>query len=131
MSLGLKAIQTIRDFDIAGKTVFLRLDLNVPMENGKISDENRITASLPTIQYCIEKGAKIIIASHFGRPKSADDKEYSLEPVGHRLSEILNMEVILIDEPDSDATKALLHTLRKNQILLLENLRFHPGETKN
>ncbi len=131
MSLGLKAIQTIRDFDIAGKTVFLRLDLNVPMENGKISDETRITASLPTIQYCIEKGAKIIIASHFGRPKSADDKEYSLEPVGHRLSEILNAEVILIDEPDSDATKALLHTLRKNQILLLENLRFHPGETKN
>lgn len=131
MSLGLKAIQTIRDFEITGKTVFLRLDLNVPMEDGKISDETRITASLPTIQYCIEKGAKVIMASHFGRPKSADDKEYSLEPVGHRLSELLNMEVILIDEPDSDATKALLHTLKKNQILLLENLRFHPGETKN
>lgn len=131
MANGLKGIKTVRDFELEGKVVFLRLDLNVPMEDGKITDENRITASLPTIKYCMEKGAKIVMASHLGRPKTKDDKEFSLEPVAKRLQEHLNAEVILVEEPDSDAPKALLQSLKKNQLILLENVRFEPGETKD
>lgn len=131
MANGLKGIKTVRDFELEGKVVFLRLDLNVPMENGTITDENRITASLPTIQYCMEKGAKLVMASHLGRPKSKDDKEFSLEPVAKRLQTLLDAEVILLEEPDSDAPKHLLPSLKKNQLILLENVRFEEGETKD
>lgn len=131
MGRGLRGISTIRDFELKDKVVFLRLDLNVPTENGKISDETRILASLPTIRYAIEQGAKLILASHFGRPKSAADKKYSLEIVGMRLAELLDAEVHLMEEVDSDAITNILHTIRKNQIILLENLRFYPGETEN
>ncbi|HWU43192.1 MAG TPA: phosphoglycerate kinase [Bdellovibrio sp.] len=131
MTQGLKGIKTVRDFELENRVVFLRLDLNVPMDNGKITDENRITASLPTIKYCMEKGAKLVLASHLGRPKSKDDKEFSLEPVAKRLQELLNAEVILIEEPDSDAPVHLLPSLKKNQLILLENVRFEEGETKD
>ncbi|MBX3041552.1 MAG: phosphoglycerate kinase [Bdellovibrionaceae bacterium] len=128
---GLKGIRTVRDLNVEGKTVFLRLDLNVPLDNGKITDETRITASLPTIQYLMEKGAKIVMASHLGRPKSADDKQFSLEPVAKSLSEHLKAEVLLFDDAASDGVKGLLIGLKKNQLILLENLRFIPGETKD
>lgn len=131
MASGLKNIKTIRDLDLAGKTLFLRLDLNVPLEDGKITDETRITASLPTIKFALEKGAKIVMASHLGRPKSAADKQFSLEPVAARLSALLGMEVILLEEPTSEAVKPLLVGLKKNQLILLENVRFEPGETEN
>ncbi|MFV3409997.1 phosphoglycerate kinase [Bdellovibrio bacteriovorus] len=131
MANGLKGIKTVRDFELAGKVVFLRLDLNVPMENGKITDENRITASLPTIKYCMEQGAKLVMASHLGRPKTKDDTEFSLEPVAKRLQDLLNAEVILVEEPDSDAPKHLLPSLKPNQLILLENVRFEEGETKD
>jgi phosphoglycerate kinase len=131
MASGLRGIKTIRDLEIAGKVLFLRLDLNVPLENGKITDETRITSSLPTIKYALEKGAKLVLASHLGRPKSAADKQFSLEPVGRRLSELLEMEVLLLDEPTSDSIKPMLVGLKKNQLILLENLRFEAGETKN
>jgi phosphoglycerate kinase len=131
MSAGLKGIKTIRDFEIEGKTVFLRLDLNVPLDGTKISDETRITASLPTIKYCLEKGAKLIVASHLGRPKSAEDKKYSLEPVAKRLTELLDREVVLMEEPSSEGVKHILYGNMKNQIILLENLRFDDGETAN
>jgi phosphoglycerate kinase len=128
---GLKGIKTVRDFNLEGRTVFLRLDLNVPMEGTRITDENRITASLPTIRYCMEKGAKLVLASHLGRPKSAEDKKYSLEPVAKRLQEHLSAEVILVEDPDSDAPRHLLQSLKKNQLILLENVRFEPGETED
>lgn len=128
---GLKGIKTIRDFDLKDKKVFLRLDLNVPLADGKITDETRIKASLPTIQYALEQGAKLILASHLGRPKGPGDKSSSLEPVGHRLAELLGVEVMLIEEPDSEATKTLLTGLKKNQVILLENVRYHTGETKD
>lgn len=128
---GLKGIKTVRDFALEGKVVFLRLDLNVPMDNGHITDENRIRASLPTIQYCMEQGAKLVLASHLGRPKTKEDRQYSLEPVAKRLQDLLHAEVILVEEPDSDAPKALLQSLKKNQIILLENVRFEEGETKD
>src|SRR3989338_10831511 len=131
MSSGLKGIKTVRDFEITGKTVFLRLDLNVPIKNGKITDETRIKASLPTINYCLEKGAKLIISSHLGRPKSAADKEYSLEPVATRLSELLNKEVVLMEEPSSEGVKHILYGNMKNEIIMLENLRFDEGEVEN
>jgi len=128
---GLKGIKTIRDFDLKDKRVFLRLDLNVPLENGVISDETRILASLPTIKYALDHGAKLILASHLGRPKGPGDKSQSLELVGNRLAELLQIEVMLVEEPDSEATKALLMGLKKNQVILLENVRFHEGETKD
>lgn len=129
--MGLKGIKTLRDFEMNGKTVFLRLDLNVPLEGTKITDETRITASLPTIKYCLEQGAKLIVASHLGRPKSADDKKYSLEPVAKRLTELLDREVVLMEEPSSEGVKHILYGNMKNQIILLENLRFDEGETEN
>ncbi len=131
MSSGLRGIKTIRDFELSGKTVFLRLDLNVPLEGQTITDETRITASLPTINYCLEKGAKLIVASHLGRPKSADDKKYSLEPVAKRLTELLNREVVLMEEPSSEGVKHILYGNMKNEIICLENLRFDPGEMAN
>jgi len=131
MSSGLKGIKTIRDFELAGKTVFLRLDLNVPLDGTKITDETRITASLPTIKYCLEKGAKLIVASHLGRPKSADDKKYSMEPVAKRLGELLEREVVLMEEPSSEGVKHILYGNMKNEIICLENLRFDAGETEN
>lgn len=130
-SSDLKGIKTVRDFELAGKTVFLRLDLNVPLDGGTITDETRITASLPTINYCLEKGAKLIVASHLGRPKSATDKKYSLEPVAQRLTELLNKEVVLMEEPSSEGVKHILYGNMKNEIILLENLRFDPGEVEN
>lgn len=131
MSAGLKGIKTVRDFDLSGKTVFLRLDLNVPIDAGRITDETRITASLPTIRYCLEKGAKLVVASHLGRPKSASDKKYSLEPVAKRLTELLNREVVLMEEPSSEGVKHILYGNMKNEIILLENLRFDEGETED
>lgn len=128
---GLKGIKTIRDFELKDKRVFLRLDLNVPLDNGNITDETRIMASLPTIRYALEHGAKLVIASHLGRPKGPDDKSQSLEPVGKRLAELLQIEVMLVEEPDSEAAKQLLVGLKKNQVVLLENIRFHAGETKD
>lgn len=131
MGSGLKGIKTIRDFELQDKVVFLRLDLNVPIKDGKIMDETRIRESLVTIKYALEKGAKLVMASHLGRPKTAADKQYSLEPVAKNLSEHLGIEVILVEEPKSDAVKHLLSGLRKNQAILLENVRFESGETKN
>lgn len=131
VSAGLKGIKTVRDFELEGKTVFLRLDLNVPLDGTRITDETRITAALPTVKYCLEKGAKLIVASHLGRPKSAADKKYSLEPVAKRLTELLNREVVLMEEPSSEGVKHILYGNMKNQIILLENLRFDEGETEN
>lgn len=131
MGSDLRGIKTVRDFELQDKVVFLRLDLNVPLDNGKISDETRITASLETIKYILEKGGKLVMASHLGRPKAAGDKKYSMEPIADRLAELLKKEVILIEEPSSEAVKALVKGASRNQIVLLENLRYEKGETEN
>jgi phosphoglycerate kinase len=128
---GLRGIKTVRDFEFKDKVVFLRLDLNVPLEKGRITDETRIQAALPTIKYIQEKGGKIVMASHLGRPQSAEDAQYSLEPIALRLTELLSSEVLLVEEPSADAVKGLLVGLKKNQLILLENVRFEPGETKD
>jgi phosphoglycerate kinase len=128
----LTGIRSIEDFDLKDQRVFLRLDLNVPMKNGNITDMTRIQAALPTIRYALERGAKLVVASHLGRPETSEDRaKYSLEPVGDKLGELLNCEVILLEEPESEAPKALLRGLKPNQLLMLENVRFHEDETEN
>lgn len=132
---GLRGIKFIEEFDLKEKRVFIRVDFNVPMEEKGgaqvITDDTRIRAALPTIRYAMEQGAKIVLASHLGRPESREDTQYSMEPVALRLGELLKAEVILVDDPTSDAPKGLLPGLRPNQLILLENLRFEKGETKN
>ncbi len=133
---GLQGIKSIEDFDLKDQKVFIRLDLNVPMKgepgNLEITDDTRIRAAIPTLKYAMEKGAKLVLASHLGRPETPEDRpKYTLEPVAARLGELLGCEVILIEEPTSDAPKALLPVLKPKQILLLENVRFEKGETKN
>lgn len=129
----LEGIKSIEDFALEDKRLFLRLDLNVPLdERGRIADDTRIQAALPTIKYAINKGAKIILASHLGRPKGpADHDKLSLDPVAHFLSEELNKEIILVEEPRGHASKALLAGLKPSQIIMLENLRFDEGEEEN
>ena len=129
----LEGIKSIEDFQLEDKHLFLRLDLNVPLnEQGTITDDTRIRAAMPTIRYAIDKGAKIILASHLGRPKGPQDKDkFSLEPVATYLTHALKKEIILVEEPRAFATRALLAGLKSTQIILLENLRFDAGEEKN
>jgi phosphoglycerate kinase len=134
---GLRGIKLISELELREKRVFLRVDFNVPMEGGKITDETRILAALPTLKFALEKGAKLVVASHLGRPlnkpesRADDRKQFSMEPIAARLNKLLNMDVVLVDDPASDAPKGLLPGLRPNQLILLENLRFADGETKN
>ena len=118
----LDGIQKITDIDLKAKKLFLRLDLNVPLDGNRIVDDLRIKAALPTIQYAIEAGAKIMLCSHLGRPKEKGDPSCSLEPVAVHLSELLKKEVVLVEDPEGDGAKALINGLTSNQILLLENM---------
>ena len=127
----LEGIRSIEHFPMEDKRLFLRLDLNVPMdEEGKITDDTRLRAAMPTIKYAIERGAKIVLSSHLGRPKGVD-KKFSLEPIAAYLTEALKKEIILVEEPRGHAPRALLAGLKPSQIILLENLRFDPGEENN
>jgi phosphoglycerate kinase len=123
--------KTLKDVDVKSKRVFCRVDFNVPMQDGKITDETRIRAALPTIQYLVDQGAKVILASHFGRPKGQVVEEMRLTPIGVRLSELLGKDVKKADEAYGDSVKALIETMTEGDVLLLENVRFYPGEEKN
>ena len=123
---------SLKDLDFKGKRVFLRVDFNIPLdEEGKIMDDTRIRAALPTINYLSGQKAKVIIASHLGRPKGEYNPKLSLKPVAERLSELIHQEVILAPDVIGDEVIKLKKELKENQILLLENLRFHKGETAN
>ncbi|MEK6734416.1 MAG: phosphoglycerate kinase [Pseudomonadota bacterium] len=119
-------MRKLKDFDLSNKKVFLRVDLNVPVQNGKILDETRINKIIPTINYLLENNARIVIASHFGRPKQGFEAKYSLEFLASVLADKLKKEVIFCENLEK-ANQAL----QTNKIILLENLRFHPGETSN
>ncbi len=122
----------VRDLNVKGKKVFLRVDFNVPLnEKSEITDVTRIKAVLPTLTYLILHGAKLIIASHLGRPKGKFKPELSLKPVQEKLSEFLNKDVILASDVIGDEVEKLKENLKEGEILLLENVRFHPGETEN
>jgi phosphoglycerate kinase len=126
------AIKTISELDISGRRVFMRVDFNVPFNgNGAVADDTRIRESLPTIRLAMEKGARIVLASHLGRPKGKPDKKYSLEPVAARLAELIGADVALTDEPVGDGARKVVNDLRAGAIALLENLRFSPGEEAN
>lgn len=122
----------IEDLKVKGKTVFLRVDFNVPIDDtGKIRDETRIKASLPTINYLLRQGAKLIIASHLGRPKGKPNPKYSLKPVAKRLSELIDRDVIFSPDVIGDETNQLKKKLKEGQVLVLENVRFHAEEEAN
>ncbi|WP_239616440.1 phosphoglycerate kinase [Cohnella mopanensis] len=123
--------KSVRDVDVAGKKVFVRVDFNVPLENGAITDDTRIRETLPTIKYLIEKGAKVILASHLGRPKGEVVEELRLTPVAARLSDLLGKQVNKADEVVGASVQAKVDALKDGDVLLLENVRFHPGEESN
>ncbi|HZG75350.1 MAG TPA: phosphoglycerate kinase [Paenibacillus sp.] len=123
--------KSVRDVEVSGKKVFVRVDFNVPLENGAITDDTRIRETLPTIQYLIERGAKVILASHLGRPKGEVVEEMRLTPAATRLSELLGKPVAKVDEAVGPAAQAAVDALKDGDVLLLENVRFYKGEEKN
>lgn len=123
--------KTIRDIDVTGKKVLVRCDFNVPLKDGVISDDNRIVAAIPTIEYLVNHGAKVILCSHLGRPKGEVNEKYSLKPVAVRLSEKLGKEVKLAKDVVGEDSKQLAQTLQNGEVMLLENVRFDPREEKN
>ncbi|MFJ7639420.1 phosphoglycerate kinase [Peribacillus sp. NPDC097225] len=123
--------KSIKDIELKGKRVFCRVDFNVPMQDGKISDDTRIKAALPTITYLIEQGAKVILASHLGRPKGQVVEELRLAPVAERLSQLIGKDVQRADEAYGEAVQSIIEGLKDGELLLLENVRFYPGEEKN
>lgn len=124
--------RSIKDLDLAGKRVLVRVDFNVPIKSGAITDDTRIRASLPTITYALDQGATVILMSHLGRPKGKPNPEYSLKPVATRLSELLGRPVEFANDCVGEAAKAAIERASKDsKVVLLENLRFHPEEEKN
>ncbi|MDP1879826.1 MAG: phosphoglycerate kinase [Parachlamydiaceae bacterium] len=119
---------SIQDLDLKNKKALIRVDFNVPLENKTITDDSRIRASLPTIQYAIDHGAAVILMSHLGRPKGVRDQKYSLKPCAKRLSELLNHPVKMAKDCCGESVEKLVKDLHPGDILLLENLRFHLGE---
>lgn len=123
--------KSIRDVELAGKRVFCRVDFNVPMQDGTITDDTRIRAAVPTIRFLMEKGAKVILASHFGRPKGQVVEEMRLTPVASHLSALLDKEVRKLDDSTGTDVEAVVGSMENGDVILLENVRFHAGEEKN
>ena len=123
--------KSMNDVEVTGKRVFVRVDFNVPMEAGQITDETRIRAAIPTIEQLVQAGAKVILASHLGRPKGEVNEEMRLTAVGERLAELMNKPVTKLDESIGEAVLEAVNNMQDGDIVLLENVRFHKGEEKN
>jgi phosphoglycerate kinase len=122
---------SIEQVELAGRRVFLRADLNAPLEGGAVSDDTRLTAVLPTLRHALDHGAAVVLASHLGRPKGGPDPTFSLKPVAERLTALLERPVTLASDCVGDAVEAAARALKAGEVLLLENLRFHPEEEAN
>jgi len=123
--------KTVKDINVTDKRVLVRVDFNVPLAEGKVADDTRLRAALPTIQYLLDQGAKVILMSHLGRPKGKVVEELRMDPVAERLSELLGRPVRKLDDCVGDAVKAAVAEMRPGDVILLENTRFHPEERKN
>jgi phosphoglycerate kinase len=122
---------SIEQVELRGRRVFLRADLNAPLDHGAVSDDTRLTAVLPTLRLALERGAAVVLASHLGRPKGGPDPTYSLRPVAERLTALLEQPVTLAPDSVGEAVERMAHELKPGQVLLLENLRFHREEEAN
>jgi phosphoglycerate kinase len=127
----LEGVPTLDDLDAAGTQVLVRADLNVPLRDGRVTDDLRIRSSVPTLRRLLDQGASVVVASHLGRPKGAPDPAYSMEPVGAALTDALGVEVTVARDVVGDDARAKAEALAPGEVLLLENLRFDPGETAN
>src|ERR687894_1316543 len=116
---------SIKDLDLKGKRAFIRVDFNVPLEDGVVEDDTRVRGTLPTIQHAIEEGARVILASHLGRPKGERVEKYSLRPVAEHLSGLLGNVVAFADDCVGEEAQRKVKALQDGEVLLLENLRFH------
>ena len=123
--------KTITDIDVRGKRVLVRVDYNVPIEDGKVTDDTRIVAAMPTLNYLLEHGAAVILFSHLGRPKGQADRKFSLRPVAAYLSGLLGKPVAFVDDCVGPTAEAAAKAIKPGEVLLLENTRFHPEEKKN
>lgn len=123
--------KTVRDIQVEGKRVLVRVDFNVPLAEGQVADDTRIHAALPTIRYLLERGAAVILMSHLGRPKGEVYEELRMDPVAHRLSDLLGRDVSKVDDCIGPEVEGVAAALKPGQVLLLENLRFHPEERSN
>jgi phosphoglycerate kinase len=121
-------LRSLNDVDTVGRTVFMRVDFNVPLDGSKVTDDTRIRAAIPTIRAIMESGGRVVLASHLGRPKGKRKPEFSIEPAAQRLAELMNVEVLLADDCIGDGARKVVSDLRDTQVAMLENLRFHPEE---
>jgi phosphoglycerate kinase len=131
MELDMFSKKTVTDIDVKGKRVLVRVDYNVPIKDGKVSDDTRIVAAMPTLNYLLDHGAAVILCSHLGRPKGGPDPKYSLAPVAHYLSGLLGKQVAFAEDCIGPKAEAAAKALKPGDVLLLENTRYHPEEEKN